>query len=191
MKKVIFDIETKNIFSDVGSDNPADLDLSVISMYDYNTNKYYSFLENELNKLWPFLETADLFITFNGKSFDLPLLQKYAPFDLSTKQHLDIFEKVENSIKKKIGLNAIASMTLGISKSASGLQAVKWWNSGEIKKIIKYCEQDVKVTKDVYEYGLKNKKLSYFDTKTKEKTDIIIDFSLSKNQNNNEAPTLF
>ncbi len=191
MKKVIFDIETKNIFSDVGSDNPADLDLSVISIYDYNTNKYYSFLENELNKLWPFLETADLFITFNGKSFDLPLLQKYAPFDLSTKQHLDIFEKVENSIKKKIGLNAIASMTLGISKSASGLQAVKWWNSGEIKKIIKYCEQDVKVTKDVYEYGLKNKKLSYFDTKTKEKTDIIIDFSLSKNQNNNEAPTLF
>ena len=191
MKKVIFDIETKNIFSDVGSDNPADLDLSVISIYDYNTNKYYSFLENELNKLWPFLETADLFITFNGKSFDLPLLQKYAPFDLSTKQHLDIFEKVENSIKKKIGLNAIASMTLGMSKSASGLQAVKWWNSGEIKKIIKYCEQDVKVTKDVYEYGLKNKKLSYFDTKTKEKTDIIIDFSLSKNQNNNEAPTLF
>ncbi len=51
MKKIIFDIETKNIFSDVNSDNPADLDISVLSLYDYETNKYYSFLEEEFKEM--------------------------------------------------------------------------------------------------------------------------------------------
>jgi hypothetical protein len=32
MKKIVFDIETKNIFADLGTDNPADLDISVISL---------------------------------------------------------------------------------------------------------------------------------------------------------------
>lgn len=65
-----------------------------------------------------------MLITFNGNHFDIPLLQKYAPFDLKSKKHLDIFEEVQKSIGKKIGLDSIASTTLGHSKSANGLQAV-------------------------------------------------------------------
>ena len=124
MNKLVFDIETKNIFSDIQSDNPADLDISVVSIYDYNQDKYYSFLEQDFEKMWPFFKKADLLITFNGNHFDIPLLQKYCPFDLSTIKHLDIFSEVENSIHKKIGLNNIASSTLGIKKSANGLEAV-------------------------------------------------------------------
>jgi DEAD/DEAH box helicase domain-containing protein len=124
MKKIIFDIETKNIFSDVASNNAADLDLSVISLHDSETNKYYSFLENQLDDMWHFFKNADMLITFNGNHFDIPLLQKYAPFNLSDTYHLDIFAEVEKSIGKKIGLDAIASITLGTSKSANGLQAV-------------------------------------------------------------------
>jgi hypothetical protein len=51
MKKIDFDIETKNIFSDIQSDNPADLDISVVSLYDYESDKYYSFLEEEFEKM--------------------------------------------------------------------------------------------------------------------------------------------
>ena len=194
MKKIIFDIETKNIFSDVGSDNPADLDLSVISLYDSETDKYYSFLEDNLDDMWPFFKNADMLITFNGNHFDIPLLQKYAPFDLKKIYHLDVFAEVEKSIGKKIGLDAIASTTLGHSKSADGLQAVAWWNSGEIEKIIKYCEQDVKVTKDVYEYALENQKLFYIDHKTNQKTEIPLDTSSWENpesKTTDEPLTLF
>jgi len=190
MKKLIFDIETKNIFSDVQSDNPVDLDLSVISIHDSATNKYYSFLEDNLDEMWHFFEDADLLITFNGNHFDIPLLQKYSPLNLSSKNHLDIFAEVEKSIKKKIGLDAIASTTLGTTKSANGLQAVAWWNSGEIDKIIKYCEQDVKVTKDVYDYALKNQKLFYIDRKTNEKTEIKLDTSNWESENNNATGEL-
>ena len=190
MKKLIFDIETKNIFSDVNSDDPTDLDISVISIYDSETDKYYSFMEDALDDMWHFFKEADMYITFNGNYFDIPLLQKYAPFDLSATHHLDIFAEVQKSIGKKIGLNAIASTTLGHSKSADGLQAVAWWNSGEIDKIIKYCEQDVKVTKDVYEYALKNNKLYYIDRKTQEKTEIQLDTSFWEKEKKGEPKTL-
>lgn len=168
MKKIIFDIETKNTFSDVQSDNPVDLNISILSLYDSESKKYYSFLEEEFVEMWPFFEKADLLITFNGIYFDLPILQKYCSFDLKKINHLDIFAEVRKKINKKISLNNIATTTLKIAKSANGLDAVAWWNSGEIEKIKKYCEQDVKVTKDVYEFACKNNLLKYTDLKSKE-----------------------
>ncbi len=192
MNKIVFDIETKNIFSDVQSNNPADLDISVVSLWDSKTNKYYSFLEEDFEKMWVFFQNTDMYITFNGNHFDIPLLQKYAPFDLQKKHHLDVFAEVEKSIGKKIGLDSIASTTLGISKSANGLQAVAWWNSGEVEKIKKYCEQDVKVTKDVYEYALKNQKLFYIDRNTQEKTEIPLNTSAwEKKEDSSESLSLF
>jgi DEAD/DEAH box helicase domain-containing protein len=89
-------------------------------------------------------------------------------------------------------LDNIASNTLGTSKSANGLQAVAWWNSGEIEKIIKYCEQDVKVTKDVYDYAKKNNKLFYEDRNTRKKTEVVLDSSNWENpKTTNEPLTLF
>ena len=89
-------------------------------------------------------------------------------------------------------MDNIASNTLGTSKSANGLQAVAWWNSGEIEKIIKYCEQDVRVTKDVYDYAKKNNKLFYEDRNTRKKTEIILDSSDWENPKIEDAPlTLF
>jgi len=51
MKKIIFDIETRNIFADVGSDKSEDLDISVLSLYDSETDKYYSFLQEDFQKM--------------------------------------------------------------------------------------------------------------------------------------------
>jgi len=194
LKKVVFDIETRNIFSDIGTDNPADLDISVLSLYDSETDRYYSFLQEDFEKMWPFFEKADLLITYNGNHFDIPLLQKYTDkIDFSKKNHLDIFEKIREKTGKKLGLDGVASTTLGLSKSANGLQAVAWWNSGEIDKIIKYCEQDVKVTKDLYNFILKNGRFKYIDRKTNQLIEEKIDTSDwekigegSKNKKNNE-----
>ena len=58
-------------------------------------------------------------------------------------------------------LDQIAEGTFGINKSGDGLQAVTWWRQGEIEKIRKYCLDDVKITKDVYEFAMKNKKLMF------------------------------
>ncbi|MDQ5969439.1 MAG: hypothetical protein QG579_596, partial [Patescibacteria group bacterium] len=73
MKKIVFDIETKNIFQDVGSSDPVDLDISLVGLYDYETNTYDSFLQEDFGRLWEILKKADMLITYNGDHFDIPL----------------------------------------------------------------------------------------------------------------------
>lgn len=163
MRKIIFDIETRNIFDDVGKADPTLLDISIVCVYDSQTEEYTSYLQEELPKLWPLLEKADMLITFNGDYFDIPLLNKYYHGDLSKIKSLDLLAEVKKSIGRRVGLGNIAEATLGVGKSAHGLQAVEWWKKGDIESIRKYCLQDVKVTKEVYEYALKNKKLKYKD----------------------------
>ncbi|MFA6338786.1 MAG: ribonuclease H-like domain-containing protein [Candidatus Paceibacterota bacterium] len=163
MKKIVFDIETKNIFQEVGKNDPLLLDISVVCIYDYETDQYMSFFESELKKLWPILEKANVLIGFNSDYFDIPILNKYYPGDLTQIKSLDIMKEIRNSLGRRIGLGAIAEATINKGKSGNGLEAVTWWKNGEYDKVKKYCIDDVKVTKEVYEYALKNKKLKYKD----------------------------
>ncbi len=163
MRKIVFDIETKNTFQEVGSNRSEDLDISLLVIYDYLDNEYKTFTEENMADLWPVLEQTDLLIGYNSDHFDIPLLNKYYPGDLLSVGSLDLLKEIKKSLGKSIRLDNIAEATLGIGKSGHGLQAVDWWKAGEIEKIEKYCRDDVKVTKDVYEYALKNKYLKYKD----------------------------
>jgi DEAD/DEAH box helicase domain-containing protein len=104
-----------------------------------------------------------MLITFNGDHFDIPLLNKYYSGDLTKIKSLDLLVEVRNSLGRRIKLDTIAEATLGTKKSSHGLQAVEWWKTGEIDKIIKYCIEDVKITKQLYDYALANGKLKYKD----------------------------
>ena len=161
MRKLIFDIETRNIFDDVGKADPTLLDISIVCAYDSETDEYTSYLQEELPKLWPLVEKSDVLITLNGDHFDIPLLNKYYGGDLTKIKSLDILVEIRKSLGRRIGLANIAEATLGYGKSGHGLQAVEWWKKGDIESIRKYCIQDVKVTKEVYEYALKNGTLKY------------------------------
>ena len=33
------------------------------------------------------------------------------------------------------------------------MQALEWWKLGEIDKIIEYCREDVRVTRNLYDFG--------------------------------------
>ena len=163
MKKVVFDIETKNIFQDVGRADPVLLDISVVCIYDYDTNQYLSFLEGDFPKLWPYLEKADVLIGYNSDHFDIPLLNKYYPGDLTKIKSIDLMAEIKKSLGRRIGLGAVAEATLGYGKSGNGLEAVTWWKEGKIDEIIKYCIADVKVTKELYEHMKKSKNIRYKD----------------------------
>ncbi len=161
MRKIVFDIETRNIFADVNSNDPKDLDISVVCIHDSKTDSYSSYLQEDLPKLWPILENADLLIGYNSEHFDLPLLNKYYAGDLSKIQHVDLLKEIRASIGRRVKLDQVAEGTLGLNKSSNGLQAVIWWKQGKIDEIIKYCIQDVRVTKELYEYARKNKSLKF------------------------------
>ena len=87
-------------------------------------------------------------------------MQRQYTGDLSRIPHLDLLKVIKESTGTRFKLNDIAKATLQIEKSADGLQAMQWYK-GKIDEVKKYCEQDVRVTKEVYEYGRKNKMLYY------------------------------
>ena len=165
MKKIVFDIETSNVFQDVGSREPSALDMSVCCIYDYETDKYRSFTKENLNELWPIFEKADLLIGFNSDHFDIPVLNKYYSGDLKKIKSLDLLKEVKDSLGRRIKLDTLAEATLGRNKTGHGLEAIVWWRNGEKQKVIDYCIEDVRITKDIYEYALKNGKLKYTDGK--------------------------
>ena len=62
---------------------------------------------------------------------------------------------------RRMKLDQIAEGSLGINKTGHGLDAIKWWREGDVEKVKKYCLDDVRITKDIYEYALKNNKLIF------------------------------
>lgn len=181
MRKIVLDIETKNTFQQVGSNDPTKLDISLLVVYDYLTQKYLTFTEKNFNDLWKILEETDLIIGYNSNYFDIPLLNKYYSGDLLSVGSLDLLVEIKKSLGKNVRLDNIAEATLGVGKSGHGLQAIEWWKEGRLDKIEKYCRDDVKVTKNLYEYALKNKKMKYKDLLN------TIDFSIDTTKWNSDS----
>lgn len=161
MRKIVFDIETSNIFSDVGSADPAALDIAVVGIHDSETDSYSTFLQEDLTRLWPILERSDMLIGFYSEHFDLPLLNKYYPGDLGKIKQLDILKEIRKQYGRGMKLDQIAEGTLGINKSGHGLKATQWWKEGKIKEVCDYCLDDVRITKRIYDYAIENQKLMF------------------------------
>ena len=162
MRKVVFDIETKDAGQN-GKLDPTKLEISVLCIHDSETNSYHTYLEEELPNLWPILEKTDVLIGYNSDHFDIPLLNRYYPGDLSHIKSVDLLSEIKRAGGKRVRLDAVAEGTLGKRKTAHGLQAVKWWKQGEIEKIKEYCLNDVRITKELYTYALKHGSLKYTD----------------------------
>lgn len=178
-KEVVFDIETQNTFAEVDNDFKK-LKISVVSIYRYETDQYQSFAEYELGRLWPILEKADLIIGYNSLHFDVPVLGNYYLGDLIKIPHLDLMAKIKDSLGIRLKLKDVAEATLDdVTKSADGLQAIRWWKEGKIDEIKKYCEQDVKVTKELFEFGRQNSQL-FYKSFNGEILPFSVDFSLPK-----------
>ncbi|MFA4954365.1 MAG: ribonuclease H-like domain-containing protein [Patescibacteria group bacterium] len=161
--EIVLDIETRNSFQDVGAYNPALLQISVIGCYFYETDTFETFLEEDLPKLWPRLERSDRVIGYNLFGFDYPCMQTYYTGDLKRIPTVDLLLEIEKRLGFRIKLDDVAHATLGMGKSGNGLQAVEFWKKGEIDKLCEYCLQDVRVTRDVYEYALEHQKIHFFD----------------------------
>ena len=165
MRKVTFDIETSNFFTDTGSNDPASLSLAVVCIHDSETDAYTSYFEEDLPKLWPILERTDLLIGFNSDHFDIPILNKYYSGDLTRIRSMDLMKEIKKKLGRRIGLNAVASATLGKKKSGSGVFANVWWQRGEKQKVVDYCIDDVRLTKELYDFARAQGHIKYRDGK--------------------------
>ena len=165
MRKIIFDIETDGIITNVNGKEVFP-NMYVVCIYDSKTDKYQSFTQDQLKDLWPILEDADMLIGYNSDSFDIPILNRYYSGDLSKIASLDLLSEIKNSLGRRLKMDSVAEATLGRKKTGHGLQAMEWWKQGKYEDVIKYCTEDVRITKDLYDYALANGVLKFKDMGT-------------------------
>ena len=188
--EIIFDVETKKLFSDITTDDPGQLGVSIVSVYKRTVQEdctevegeMRSFWEKDFPSMWPWFEHADRIIGFNSLKFDVPALRPYAPTYFPTLPHFDIMELVRQKIGRRIGLSALAKDTLGNEKIDVGTNAVIYWAKGDpvsLGKLQTYCEADVALTRDLYDAGRKTSKLKYTD-RWNEIATVEVDFSYPK-----------
>jgi DEAD/DEAH box helicase domain-containing protein len=162
MRKITFDIETTGEMSN-GSINFENQELTVVAIHDSETDEFSSYSKEELPALWPILERADLLIGYNSDHFDIPILNKYYSGNLTAIRSLDLLKEVREVLGRRLRLDNIAEATLGRKKTGSGLQAVHWWKEGKYNLVRKYCIEDVRITRDIYEYARTHNSLKYRD----------------------------
>ena len=139
------------------------MEITVVGVHDSSTDEYVAYTVEEFNKLWPVIERADMLIGFNSDGFDIPILNRYYPGDLTKIRSLDLMGEVHKVLGRRIRLDTLAQATLGRGKSGDGLKAVEWWEQGRYEEVKAYCLEDVRITRELYDYARKNGHLKYKD----------------------------
>ena len=180
MLQVILDVETKKAFDEVGGYFPEKLGISFagvcVRQGRSGSGELKGFFEDQLSELFSLLEKADLIIGFNHELFDLPALSPYYTGDLASLPTLDLLIKIKDSLGHRVSLDSVAKETLGVGKSANGLDAIKYYQNQQFDKLRDYCLQDVVVTRDLYDYGFKNGRVK-FRNKWNRLIEAPVDFS--------------
>ncbi|MDP2652400.1 MAG: ribonuclease H-like domain-containing protein [bacterium] len=176
MRAITFDIESISDSVVRGHIDVNEQELTVVAIHDSETGEYSSYFKEELPKLWPILEHTDMLIGFNSDSFDIPLLNRYYPGNLSHIRSLDLLSEVQKVLGRRIRLQSLAEATLGKGKSGDGLKAGEWWKEGKRDEVREYCIEDVRLTRELYDYALAHNVLKYKDLR--DIRDIKLDTSL-------------
>lgn len=193
MKLVVFDVETKKAFDEVGGYYPEKLGVSVSGVWygeEGSEGTLRAFREEEFSEMFKIFESADRIVGFNSINFDMPALQPHYVGDLLKLPNLDMLVEVEKQVGHRVKLDALAQETLGIQKGGHGLDAITYYHEGNWDKLIKYCLEDVVITRDLYLHGVKHKKLK-FKNKWNNLVEVNVDFSYAPSDDSGVQATLF
>jgi DEAD/DEAH box helicase domain-containing protein len=150
----VLDLETQRSAADVGGWHRADrMGVSCAVLYDSHRRLLEDFLENQVAELLRRLQEFDLVIGFNIKRFDYRVLSGYFDGDFDRLPTLDILDSVYQRLGFRLSLDHLARNTLGVEKQADGLQALRWWREGRMDALLRYCRQDVLITRDLFLFG--------------------------------------
>lgn len=169
---IVLDLETQKTFDEVGRQNLHKLKVSVVGIYDYLTGEYLIYEESELTTLEERFKNAELLIGFNIRRFDLPVLAPYLFLSVETLPILDLMEEIEKIRGHRVGLHSVAQATLGITKTGQGWNAVNLYELGKMEELKRYCLNDVKLTKEIYDFGCRENRVFFISNRDWKKYEI-------------------
>ena len=175
----VFDVETQKSAQEVGGWHRADLmRISVAVLYESEGHQFTTFTEDAIEELIKRLFALDLVVGFNNKRFDDKVLSAYTKQDLSLLPSFDILEAITAQLGYRLSLDRLAEKTLMVKKDGDGLDALRWFKQGEMKKLAEYCRKDVEITRDLFLFGLRQQHL-LFQNKAGQEVRLPVDFARS------------
>jgi DEAD/DEAH box helicase domain-containing protein len=70
----------------------------------------------------------------------------------------------------------VAQATLNVSKTGHGLDAIRYFRQGQWDKLKDYCRNDVKITKEVFDFGVKNGEVFFLSRDGGKKVRVEVDW---------------
>jgi len=130
--------------------------LTVVGGWQSISNRFRTFGSGRnLTGLQEAIDESDYVMTFNGISFDGPLLAEHGAV-IPDEKHLDLLvliweahrlgAKFNPSSHGGYGLDACAKANSLPGKTGNGALAPVWWQQGRYCEVIDYCLQDVWIT---------------------------------------------
>jgi DEAD/DEAH box helicase domain-containing protein len=176
MDTLVFDIETQNFFTDpgVGRDNFSALKISVVCVYSYAQDRYFSFEENELSAAAELFNGAGRLVGFSSNRYDIPVLNGYfqklrlSVENLWKKERIDLLEEIELATGERVSLSRLAEANLGEKKEQHGFEAIELYREGKMDELKEYCLKDVRLTKELYDLYEKQRYLMVPNKRTGE-----------------------
>jgi len=157
MAEIYLDTETQRLADEVsgGWDNIRAFGLSVAVTWDAS-NGYRLWYEPDAGRLIGELRAFDRVVTFNGLRFDLQVLSAYGDIRELRGKSLDLLQDLKRRLGFRVSLESLAQATLGKGKTGTGLDAVRWWRSGDPalrERVVEYCRKDVEVLREIVAHG--------------------------------------
>lgn len=160
-----FDIETQYLFTEKNTKNPADLKIAVAGI---KTNgKISLFEEHQTKELIKELQKAELIIGHNLYGFDYQVLQPYTNMDTILSFYtktLDMMRDLAEKLGRKtkwVSLDDLGKQNCNIQKTENTLKIPEMWRNSKQDEVKAYLINDLKMTEQIYNYALINKKLRY------------------------------
>src|SRR5262249_11739117 len=141
--------------------------LALAVVFDSDAGAFRTYHEKDADRLAVDLLAADLVVGFNVKRFDYEVLRAYNGADFARVPTLDMMEEIHRRLGFRLSLGPLAQTTLGLEKSADGLQSLRWFREGRLDLIEEYCRRDVEVTRGLYEFGRTHGHLVYLDRESR------------------------
>jgi DEAD/DEAH box helicase domain-containing protein len=174
---VVVDVEISRTIEETpgGWDGTDKLGVAVACVWEYRTSRMRVYGPLELTTLQDRLLAADRISGYNIWKFDFPVIWGISREDwtgrdsphASLKASLghrvdDLLYRIWKALglnpgeftnsHKGWGLDSVASSTLGYRKIGYGGDAPKWYQAGQIQRVVNYCADDVALERDLTDF---------------------------------------
>jgi DEAD/DEAH box helicase domain-containing protein len=166
--RVVVDVEIQKTIEELpnGWDDTHLMGVAVACVYEYQTDRFRVYGARDVRALQERLLKADEVIGFNTWAFDFPAIWGLPKRERVTQLQLksnDLLRRIWQALgydpdhftKETHGgwsLDNVAGGTIGRKKIGYGGDAPRWYQNGEIERVINYCLDDVALERDLSDF---------------------------------------